>query len=277
MSLATATPAGAPAGPASPYRVSALGVLRSEWTKLTTIRSPRWTLLVAVVLLLGLSAIIGAVSAHEYPTMSPSDRATFDAVGASLGGMYFAELAIGVLGVLAITGDYATGMIRSSITAVPRRLPVLWSKIAVTGLVSLVVMTVAAAASFWLGQALLGSHLSVSISAPGAVRSIIGAGVSSALIAILGLAIGAILRNTAAAISTFVGLFFVLPPLASLLPGGVGDHLATYVPSNAASAMLGAPETGAQALSPGAGLAVLAAYAVVLVIAALVQLRRRDV
>jgi ABC-2 type transport system permease protein len=272
----TSAPTTAPGAVPTSYRVSARGVLRSEWTKLASIRSPRWTLLVAVALLIGLSAIICAVSAHEYPTMSASDRATFDPVGASLGGMYFAELAIGVLGVLAVTGDYATGMIRSSITAVPRRLPVLWSKLVVTGLVSLVVMTVAGGVSFWLGQALLGSHR-VSITSTGALRSVVAAGVSSALIAVLALAIGAILRNTAAAISTFVGVFFVLPPLASLLPGGVGDHLATYVPSNAASAMLGAPETGAQALSPGAGVAVLAAYAVVLAVAAAVQLRRRDV
>jgi len=271
--MSTTTPGAA----RSPYRVTTIGVFRSEWTKLISVRSPRWALLIAVVLTIGVGAGIAAVSAHEYPTMSAAARATFDPIGTSLAGVYFAELATGVLGALAVTGDYATGMIRASLTVVPRRLPVLWCKVGLTGLVSFLVMTLAAVASFELGQALLSSHdIGVSLNADGALRPVLGAGLSSALVTIIALAIGAILRNTAAAISTFVGVFFVLPPLASLLPGGLGDHLATYLPSNAASAVFATAETGPQALAPAPGVVVLAAYAVVLTAVASVELCRRD-
>ncbi len=205
----------ASARPADPVlKVTQARVLVSEFTKFRTVRSTVWTLLVAVVLMIGLSALFAAVTASQYHTFGPADRASFNPVSTSLGGMMFAVVAFGVLGVLMISGEYSTGMIRSSLTAVPRRLPVLWGKLAVFAGVIFSVSLVASFISFFLGQALLNSHqLGVSITAPGALRSVIGAALYVSVAGMIGVALGALFRNTAAGIATFAGVFFVIPPL----------------------------------------------------------------
>ena len=140
-------------------------VLLSEWTKFRSLRSTIWTLLTAVVLSIGIGALFSAVSASQYHTFSPADRASFSPISTSLNGMMFAQLAIGVLGVLLISGEYSTGMIRSSLTVVPRRLPVLWAKLGVFAGVVFSLTLVTSFVSFFLGQALLsGQHLNVAIS-----------------------------------------------------------------------------------------------------------------
>ena len=102
-------------------------VLLSEFTKFRSLRSTMWTLLAAVVLMIGLGAVFSAVTASQYRTFNWAQRAAFNPVTTSLNGVIFAVVAFGVLGVLLIGGEYSTGMIRSSLTAVPRRLPVLYS------------------------------------------------------------------------------------------------------------------------------------------------------
>ena len=136
------------------------------------------------------------------------------AISTSLTGTFFAQLAVGVLGVLLITGEYSTGMIRSSLTVVPRRLPMLWGKLAVFAGVVFLTMLVASFTAFFVGQALLsGQHLDASLSDPGALRSVVGAALYLTVAGMTALALGALLRNTAAAITTFVAVFFVIPPL----------------------------------------------------------------
>ncbi len=189
----------------------------------------------------------------------------------------FAQLAVGVLGVLMVTGEYSTGMIRASMTAVPQRLPVLWAKLTVFAGIVLVVALVTSFVSFFLGQSLLNAHhLGVSISSAGALRSVIGAALYMTVAGLIGMAIGSILRNTAAGISTFVSVFFVLPPLANLLPTSISDHLVQYFPSNAGQALFGGARDVTNALSPWTGFAVLCAYAVVLIAAAAWRLRTTD-
>jgi ABC-2 type transport system permease protein len=189
----------------------------------------------------------------------------------------FAVVAFGVLGVLMISGEYSTGMIRSSLTAVPRRLPVLWGKLAVFAGVIFSVSLVASLISFFLGQALLnGHHLGVSIAAPGAVRSIIGAALYVTVSGMIGVALGALFRNTAAGIATFAGVFFVIPPLTGLLPASISDHLSQYLPSYAGDALWGGARSVTNALSPWTGFAVLCGYAVVVIAAAALRLRRAD-
>ncbi|MGH3067354.1 MAG: ABC transporter permease [Streptosporangiaceae bacterium] len=167
-----------PDAPASAARAPALKVtqgrvLRSEFTKFSSLRSTVYTLLVAVVLMIGIGALFSAVTASQYHTFSAADKASFDATGISLAGVSFAVVAFGVLGVLMMSGEYSTGMIRSSLSVVPRRLPVLWAKLAVfTGMIFSISL-VASFISFFFGQALLGSHhLNVALSAPGALRSV---------------------------------------------------------------------------------------------------------
>jgi ABC-2 type transport system permease protein len=269
----------APAAPrlTKPLKVTQARVLRSEWTKFRSLRSTVWTLLSAAGLMVGLGALFSAVVASQYDTFNAADRAGLDAVSVSLSGVSFAQLAIGVLGVLMISGEYSTGMIRASLTAVPRRLPVLWGKVAVFAGVVLTISLITSFVAFFLGQALLdGQSIGVSISDPGALRSVIGAALYMTVAGIIAITLGALLRNTAGAISTFVGAFFVLPPLAGLLPSSVSDNLTPYLPSNAGAALYGGEMNSAHALSPWTGFALLCTYAVVLIGAAAWRLRRAD-
>jgi ABC-2 type transport system permease protein len=268
----------ASARPADPVlKVTQARVLVSEFTKFRTVRSTVWTLLVAVVLMIGISALFSAVTASQYHTFDAAERATFNPVSISLSGMMFAVVAFGVLGVLMISGEYSTGMIRSSLTAVPRRLPVLWGKLAVFAGVIFSISLVASFISFFLGQALLNSHhLGVSVAAPGALRSIIGAALYVTVSGMIGVALGALFRNTAAGIATFAGVFFVIPPLTGLLPASINDHLSQYLPSYAGDALWGGARGVTNALSPWTGFAVLCAYAVVVIAAAALRLRRVD-
>lgn len=273
MSVLTSLPTSGP----PELKVTQLRVLRSEWTKFRSLRSTMWTLLTALVLMIGIGALFSAVSASQYHTFSPAEMASFDPVSVSLAGTTFAVIAFGVLGVLTMSGEYGTGMIRSSLTVVPRRLPVLWAKLGVFAGVVLAAALAASFAAFWLGQALLsGHHLGVPITSPDALRSVIGAALYITVSGLIGVTLGALFRSTAAGIATFTGVFFVLPPLASLLPSSVSGHLTKYLPSNAGSAIFGGAHGVSNALSPWTGFAVLCGYAVIMIAAAAWRLRRSD-
>jgi ABC-2 type transport system permease protein len=277
MTTMTHAPTTAPVAGHQRLRVTQPRVLLSEWTKFRSLRSTVWTLLTAVVLSIGIGALFSAVSASQYPTFSPADRASFSPISTSLSGMLFAQLAIGVLGVLLISGEYSTGMIRSSLTAVPRRLPVLWAKLGVFAGVVFSVTLVTSFVSFFLGQALLSSqHLDVAITAPGALRSVIGAALYATVAGMIGMALGGLLRNTAAGISTFVAVFFVIPPLTGLLPSSWSSHFVQYLPSNAGEVLFGGGMDLAHPLAPWTGFGLLCAYAVVLIGIAAWRLRRAD-
>ena len=275
---AVLTPRAPAAHKAAPVlKVTQARVLASEFTKFRTVRSTVWTLLVAVVLMIGISTLFSAVTASQYHTFGAADRATFNPVSTSLGGMMFAVVAFGVLGVLMMSGEYSTGMIRSSLTSVPRRLPVLWGKLAVFSGAIFSISLIASFISFFLGQALLSSHhLNVAITAPGALRSVIGAALYITVAGMIGVALGALFRNTAAGISTFAGVFFVIPPLTNLLPASISSHLTQYLPSNAGGVLYGGTRDLHNALSPWTGFALLCGYAVILLAAAAWRLRRAD-
>jgi len=201
--------------------------------------------------------------------------ASLDPAAISLSGVQLAQIAVGVLGVLLISGEYATGMIRASLTAVPKRLPVLWAKLGVFAGVVGIVSVVSAFAAFFLGQSLLSSKgLDLSIDSPNALRMVLGAGAYLVLVGIIGMALGGLLRNTAAGISSLVALFFVIPPLLDLLPSSFSDNIGPYLPSNAGEAFWGHP-TGSH-LSALSGLLVLCAWAAAAVVAAAIRLRKQD-
>jgi ABC-2 type transport system permease protein len=263
-----------PAGKAA-LRVTWPRVLLSEWIKFRSLRSMVWTLLTAVVLSIVLDAVFAAVSGSH--TTSPAARASFNPVTTSLDGIIFAQLAVGVLGVLMISGEYSTGMIRSSLTVVPRRLPVLWAKLAVFAGVVFPVMLVTSFVSFFIGQALLSSHhLNVAISAPGALHSVFGAALYPTIAGLTGLALGGLLRNTAAGISAFAGVFFVLSTLASVLPSSLQAHFAQYLPFKLDEAVYGNGQDLAHPLAPWVAFGVLCGYAVILTGLAAWRLRRAD-
>jgi ABC-2 type transport system permease protein len=210
---------------------------------------------------LALGALLSAVAASQPNGLD----AGATAISTSLTGMVFAQLAIGVLGVLLITGEYSTGMIRASLAVVPARLPALRAKLAVCADAVFLTMLVSSLTAFTAGQALLSrKHLNASLSDPAALRSIAGAALYLTVAAITALALGALLRNTAAAISTFVAVFFVIPLLAPLLPASWSGHFVQYLPSNAGAMMVQGSRGLAHPLSPWTGFAVMCAYAVAL-------------
>jgi hypothetical protein len=179
--------------------------------------------------------------------------------------------------VLVITGEYSTGMIRSTLIAVPKRLPVLWAKIGVYGLVSFALMVPAVVIAFFASQAILAGHhiLQISFGAPGVARAVIGGALYVTLVGIFALALGAIVRNTAGGIATFVGLFFVIPPLMNVLPTSWNNAISQYLPSNAGRQLF-ALQHAAHTLTPLAGGLLMVAYCVAAVAIAAVLLVRRD-
>jgi ABC-type transport system involved in multi-copper enzyme maturation permease subunit len=249
-------------------------VITSEWLKLITLRSSWITLTLGIGALAVLGGVIGFFINRDWDHMRPGRQAAFDAVGTSLGGAQFTQLAIGVMGVLFVTGEYGTGMIRSSLTAVPKRLPVLWAKSLVFGIVTLVLSEIASCIGFFIGQAVLGTH-SVALSSDGALRAVIGTGLYLTVVALIGTELGFIIRSTAGGIAALVAILLVLPGVVSILPQTWQDTISPYLPSNAGAALYDLhPETGA--LSPWTGFAVFCLYAVAGMIAAGVVLKRRD-
>jgi ABC-2 type transport system permease protein len=251
-------------------------VLDSEWAKLRTVRSTYWTLLAAAVAMIGLAAVVCAVYVAQYNGLSVKDKATFNPVTTSLAGGFLAQLAIAVLGVLVITNEYGSGMIRATFAAVPQRLTVLAAKATVFATVTLVVTTIACFIAFFVGQAILSAKgIGVGLGAPGALRTVIGSGLYLAVLGLLALALGTIIRRTAGAISAVFGLIFVLPSLASLLPSSM-NAVQKFLPSNAGQALVGAGRTNATTLSPWIGFAVFCLYAAVALVIAGAMLTRRD-
>jgi ABC-2 type transport system permease protein len=270
--------------PRRPGHLAATHLLRSEWTKLRSVRSTRWSLLAAFVALAGLGMLFAAVQMSEWtnlaahhPRILAAERAHYSAIDAGVAGYNLAQLAIGVLGVLAISGEYATGMIRSSLMAVPRRLPVLWAKLGVFAAVTFVLMLVAALVGFEGVQAIVsGQGVNRSLGDPDALRVVFGTALYLTAIGALGLGLGALLRNTAGAISALVGLLFVLPGVIAVLPGDSASSISPYLPLNAGSAIATAHFGGGEHLAPWAGFGLLCAYVAVVLALAALRLVRRD-
>jgi ABC-2 type transport system permease protein len=257
-------------------RVTQARVLASEWVKFRSLRSTYLALAAAVVAVIGFGSLFAGVVASNWATMEAVQRARINPAAVSLRGVFLAQLIIGVLGALVVSGEYGTGMIRSSLAAAPTRLPVLWAKAAVFAAVTYVVMTVSAFVAFFCGQALLGTqHIETNLSEPGVLRAVIGAGLYLTVVGLLGVAFGWIIRHTAGAISTLMGLLLVVPVLAEALPESWAIHVNPYLPSNAGQEIF-ALRFAPGDLAPWTGFVVFCAYLVVAIAAAAVLLTRRD-
>jgi hypothetical protein len=257
-------------------RVTQRRVILSEWTKFHSLRSTKVVLLVAAVVTVGMAAIIGAVVAAQWDGLDPISRARFRPATDPLQGVALSQLAIGVLGVLVITGEYATGMIRSSLTVVPRRLPMLWGKLAVFAAVVGTVCLASTLIAFYLGQALLArKDLNVGLTSPHALRGVLCAAVYLVIIGVIGLGLGTLLRNTAAAISSLVALLFVIPIVLNLFPRSVSHYVAPYLPDSAGATFWAHSDTW-HVSSPAAAFLVLCAWAAGLTAAATWRLLRDD-
>src|SRR3954447_9289405 len=257
-------------------RVTQWGVFRSEWTKLRSVRSTAWSLAAVFVFTIALADLTAAVVSNHWPHMQAQDRADFHPLDVAQVGVQLAQLAIGVLGVLLITAEYSTGMIRASMSAVPRRLPVLAGKAFVYALVTFALLAQASLVAFLTSQAILsGRHIDTTLSAPGVPRAVVGAAMYLTVIGLFGLGLGAIVRNSAGGIAAFAGIMFVLPPLMNVLPSSWNAAASPYLPLQAGERIM-ALHRGNQ-LAPWTGFGVLCAYAAVSLAIAAVLLRRRDV
>jgi hypothetical protein len=258
-------------------RVTQLRVALSEWTKLRSLRSTRWSLLAAVLLTILFPVLFAALTSSHWGSMSPHERADRHPLDIALAGVNVSQLAIAVLGVLVITGEYSTGMIRASFTAVPRRLPVLWAKTGVFAVVSFALVLPPVLIAFFASQAILSRHhiLQISFSHPGVARSVIGGAVYLMLVGIFALAIGAIVRNTAGAIATFAGIFFVIPPLMNILPSNWNHAISKYLPSEAGRQLFSLTHDS-NSLAPGPGGLLFVGYCALALAVAAVLLVRRD-
>jgi ABC-2 type transport system permease protein len=251
-------------------------VLRSEWTKLRSVRSTFWALTVTVVLGVGLGAVISGAAAHGYANSSASAKLSWDPAGVSLDGVAVATLAIAVLGVLFMSSEYSSGMIRTSLIAVPKRGRVLAAKALVFAGVTFVVGEVTSFTAFFLGQALISGHAPQAVLGdPGVARAVVGAGLYLTALAVLSVAAGALLRHPAAGIGGLVAVLFVLPGVAQALPDSWRNPVTEFWPTQAGG-QLTSVHVSAHSLQPWPGFGVMCLFVAIVYAIAWTLLDRRD-
>ena len=252
-----------------PSRPLLLDVVRGEWSKLWSVRSTYWTLLGTAAAMVSLAAVFSA-----------SGPAPADPTAYGLSGFFQAQLGAAVLGVLAITSEYTTGSIRTTFTATPQRVTVLGAKTIVVAATAIVVGVASALLAFLVAtQVFAGRGIAIALSDPGALRAVVGAGLYLAVVAVLGLALGVLLRGSVGTVAVVVALMLVLPGIATALPSAWQSTVIPYLPAEAGQAIIGhtrfAP-AGPRLLAPWTGFAILCVYTAVALTAAAVALTTRD-
>jgi ABC-2 type transport system permease protein len=242
-------------------------ILRAELCKLRSVRSTYWTLFAAVVFNVGLAALVAIVLPSHL-------KANFDATRVSLGGLHLSQIAIGVLGVLVITSEYDTGMIRATLSAVPQRRRMLAAKAIVFAATALTVGIFASFAAYFVFQAFLSDDsLRSSLGDPGVLRAVTGGGLYLAVLGLFGLGLGAIIRGSAGAIAALFGVLFVPPLILELLPNSWQDTIGPYVPLEAGSQIFSLRH---DSLGAWSGFGVFCLYAAIALGAGFVLINRRD-
>jgi hypothetical protein len=257
--------------------------LRSEWIKIRSVRSTTWTLVAMTLISVGIAVIASVTNSNQWSHMSLIEQLRFDPTKSTLQGLLFSQLVIGVLGVLVVSAEYGTGTIRATLAATPNRPRVLATKAAVFAAVAFVVGQLLAFAAFFVGQALLSPAPHASLSQPGVLRAVIGAGLLIPVLGLFALGIGTIVRHTAGAITTFVAAMFVLPLILQALPSSVANPVMKFLPFKIGDAMTSVQpahtvphvNTGS-AFSPWVGFAVLCGYALIALVAGGILMVRRD-
>ncbi|MDP9221263.1 MAG: ABC transporter permease [Actinomycetota bacterium] len=263
-----------PARP-QPTSIGFPNLLHSEWTKLRSVRSTYWTAGFAVIASVALGIVICARTAGNINRGVQSAQG-LDATLLSLNGLYIAQVAIGALGVLTITSEYSTGMIKATLTAVPQRRAMLAAKGLVFAAATLIAGEIMSLTAFGIGQAILAdAHAGASLSQPGVLRATIGGGLYLTAVGLLGFGIGTLIRHTAGGLSAFFGVLFALTAVTDLLPTNWRNDIINYLPANAGSQILTVTHPS-RALPPWAGLGVLSLYALAAITAAAILITHRD-
>ena len=250
------------------------GVLRSEWTKFRSVRSTWWLLSATVILTVGVAVLLSP----EAVSAKPASSVPYTFARRAEYGTLLSQLTLIVLGILVFTGEYGSGLIRASVAVVPRRLLLLWGKLGAFGGITLVFSLASSVAAFVFGELLWQAHhgrAHVWFGDPQVTRIVVGAGLVLAVTGIFGLAVGAILRNTAASLSTVMGIFFVLPLLLRIALPQSDQGFLRFMPSNAGGALWDAA-LSPTSLSPWSGFALLCGYTAALVVVAAWRLQHGD-
>jgi len=261
--------------PRSAGRVTFAGALRSEFTKIRSVRSTYWTLLAMFVVVVGFGALASAGAAHG------PHGPYFDPTRQSLAGLYIGQLIIGVLGVLVISSEYSTGMIRTTLTTNPHRGVMIAAKGVVFTVVALVTSLVTSFAAFFVGQAVMSSdHISTTIGSPNVLRAVIGGALFLTACGVLAFGLGLLIRHTAGGIGAVTGLLFVVTILVNFLPQSWQNHVDKWVPALAGGQLWMAkplPPGNTPMFGPWTSFAILCGYAALAVAVAVIFFRKRDV
>jgi hypothetical protein len=266
-------------------RVTLPRLLISEWIKLRTLRSTWWGLGATAVVTALIGWLVCLAQAHQFhndehvrgPNGAFAIHFIPNAAQLSLTGIHLSQLIIGTLGVLVVTGEYSTRMVLATLSATPRRLPVLVAKGAVFSAIAIVVCEIANVIAFELGQAALKSTgQQATWDTVGTPRAVFGAGLYLLLIGLFGVGLGFVLRSTAAAISTLMGLVLVLPLIATALPHPYNTDIGKFLPMLAGTQIIVTPYRDPDFLTPWIGLGVLALWVAAALGAGAYVLHRRD-
>jgi ABC-2 type transport system permease protein len=277
-----AAPATSPAlvqATATDHRLSAAGLLRSEWIKLRSVRSTVWAYALLVGISFGLAAVMSSTLdlRGADPSMVPAaNQGTFLAQ-ASTFGVFFGQLVVTVLGVLTISGEYSTGMIRSTLTAVPNRLPALWAKATVLFVTTFLVGLLSTVGSYLVASSVLaGQGLHASLTEPAVFLPVLGGALYLALIAVFALGVGTIVRSGAGGIAVVLGIVLLLPMVLQLIPAAWATGLLPYLVSNAGINMFGLMSFSPVPIQWWVDLLIVLAWLAVSLVGAVALLKHRD-
>ncbi|WP_328493892.1 ABC transporter permease [Streptomyces sp. NBC_00414] len=255
--------------------MAATQVLRSEWTKIRSVASTLWTLSLAAVVTVVLGALISLLSKNEFDKMDAKDRLSFDPTYISFAGMSLGQLAMIVFGVLVVSNEYSTGMIRTSLSAVPQRGTFLFSKMAVATVLAFLVGLVTSFVAFFLGQAMLGSH-KAAIGDPGVLRAVIGGGLYMTLIAVFSMGVATMLRSPMLSLGILMPFFFLISAILGNVPAT--KKIGRFLPDQAGSKIMQVvtPLDDDVPYGPWGGLGIMVLWVVLAVAGGYALLKRRD-
>jgi len=259
--------------------VTLVSTMKAEWIKFRSVRSTILGMIVFIVLTIGLGILVTSlIHAHWNSPGSQRDHLTFDPVSTSLVGTALAQFAVGVIGSLFITTEYTTGSIRTTLAAVPNRWKLIIAKTGVLKISMLIASEAVCFAAFFIGKAIYGNmdpSIPDTLSNGADLRAVVLGGVYLTLLSVIGFSLGMLMRQSAATISTYVGVVLVIPLILFFFPQSIQDSLTKFEPSYLGREMMSVNPI-ANGFSPWVAAMILVIYTAVLWVCGIFVFQRRD-